>query len=94
MLPMSDVIATGGEAVVIINPTNQKEAVKVVPMKDGFKVKELNLRNFDFSNAKTTYDEDRPRELASNDLKHPNIIEFKESLFQYVDDNLYHLTSK
>ena len=91
---MSSVIATGGESGVVTNPTNPDEAVKAVPMKDDFKLKELDLDNLDFGNIKTTYDKERPRELTSNDLNHPNIIEFKESSFQFVDNELIHLTGK
>ena len=91
-LPMSFVLATGGEAVIVINQKNPEEVIKAVPMKDDFKVK-LDLDNLDFSNIKTTFDKERPRELTSNDLEHPKIIEFKDHAFQLIDGKLYHLTS-
>ena len=35
-----------------------------------------------------------PKELAAFSLQHPNIIKFLDHAYEFIEDNLYHLTGK
>ena len=100
---MSKVIDTGGESVVIINPRNEDEVIKIVPMGVDYQFyeKETDLNVFLYDKEKM-YESERPRELSAKDLLHPNIIRFKGSSFQLIntvsttatpDEKLFHFTT-
>ena len=70
------------------------EQSDIVPVLKGFKLEETDLAGIKIPNFEKTYDKNRPRELTSNDLQHPNIIKLEESAFQTINGQIFHLTSK
>ena len=93
---MSSVVGIGGESIILEESSNKntKSVLKVAPVRgtteyprfEGFGIQ---LDNIDTDLA---YEKNRPNELTANDLQHKNIIRYRDSMFEAVDDQVVHIT--
>ena len=91
---MTCIVGCGGESIVIIDSNDKKKVLKIVLMKSNYKLDKIQVGTVQILDEGKAYKDNRPNEMAANELDHKNIIKYDFSDFQYIDNKLYHITSK
>ena len=91
---MRVIVGCGGESVVLKDKDDSSKAVKIVKTKPNYELEELEIEGIRIKHERDAYDKDQPNEMIANELQHPNIIKYDQTQFQYIDDKLFHVTSK
>lgn len=88
----------GGEGIILeqvvqINETDRDCAIRLVPIK---KTKNID-KSTELAARISMLDGDEkinPKELAVYSFQHPNIITYLDHSYEFIENTLYHLTSK
>ena len=93
---MSSIVGIGGESIILKDSSNSKFVLKVAPVRGRTDLPTIEERfgiqmdiGIDMDRA---YEQNRPNELTANDLQHKNIIRYRDSMFEAVDDEIVHIT--
>ena len=63
-------------------------------MKSNYKLETIKVGGIEIKNEGKAYQKNSPNEMIANELKHPKIIKYDESQFQYIHNTLFHVTRK
>ena len=96
---MSSVVGIGGESIILKNSlnTSTNSVLKVAPVRGKIDFPTTIEERFGIKmhggiDTHRAYEKNRPKELTANALKHNNIIRYRDSMFEAVGDNVFHIT--
>ena len=96
---MSSVVGIGGESIILKDTSNTtaKSVFKVTPIRGKIDLPTTIEERFGIEmdggiDTDRAYEKHRPNELTANDLRHKNIIHYQNSMFEVVDDQIFHIT--
>lgn len=93
---MSSVVGIGGESIIMENNSDSETVLKVAQVcgkadLPAFILEEFGIK-IDIIHRASAYDHNRQNELTANDLQHKNIISYRNSMFEAIGDNVFHIT--
>ena len=96
---MSSVVGIGGESIILKDTSNTtaKSVFKVTPIRGKIDLPTTIEERFGIEmdggiDTDRVYEKHRPNELTANDLRHKNIIQYQNSMFEVVDNQIFHIT--
>ena len=88
---MSSVVGIGGEGIILVDRSNtSKSVLKVAPFPE--RERDVIPTVQQSIDTDLVYEKTRPNELTANVLQHKNIIRYRDSMFEVINDNVFLIT--